>query len=87
MADLVHKLIFKSADRFSDAEALVYQENRTNYAALAEKIGSAGKALLALGLDRDDRVAVYLEKRPETVIALFGAAAAGGCFRASQPPS
>ena len=85
MADLVHKLIFKSANRFSDAEALVYQENRTNYAALAERIESAGKALLALGLDRDERVAVYLEKRPETVIALFGAAAAGGVFVPVNP--
>ncbi|MBA2659909.1 MAG: acyl-CoA ligase (AMP-forming), exosortase A system-associated [Nitrosospira sp.] len=85
MADLVHKLIYKSADRFSDAEALVYQENRTNYADLAERIESAGKALLALGLDRDERVAVYLEKRPETVIALFGTAAAGGVFVPVNP--
>jgi acyl-CoA ligase (AMP-forming) (exosortase A-associated) len=85
MADLVHKLIFKSVDRFPDAEALVYQENRTSYAALAERTESFGKALLALGLDRGERVAVYLEKRPETVIALFGAAAAGSVFVPVNP--
>ena len=85
MADLVHKLIFKSADHFSDTEALVYQGKRTGYAALAEEIDSTGKALLALGLDRDERVAVYLEKRPETVVALFGAAAAGGVFVPVNP--
>jgi len=76
MADLVHKLIFKSADRLSDTEALAHQGKRTDYAALAGVVDSMGKAMLALGLDRHERVAVYLEKRPETVIALFAAAAA-----------
>ena len=85
MADLVHELIFKSADHFSDTEALVYQGKRTGYADLAEEIDSAGKAMLALGLDRDERVRVYLEKRLETVIALFGAAAAGGVFVPVNP--
>ncbi len=85
MADLVHKLIFRSADHFSDREALVYQGKRIGYAALAEEIDSAGKAMLALGLDQGERVAVYLEKRPETVAALFGAAAAGGVFVPVNP--
>lgn len=85
MADLVHKLIFKSADHFSDSEALVYHGTRIDYAALARTIDSAGKAMLALGLDRGERVAVYLEKRPETVAALFGAAAAGGVFVPVNP--
>ncbi|MDN5751933.1 MAG: acyl-CoA ligase (AMP-forming), exosortase A system-associated [Nitrosospira sp.] len=85
MADLVHKLIFKSADRFSDTEALVYLGNRIGYAALAEKIESAAKAMLALGLDRGERVGVYLEKRVETIAALFGATVAGGVFVPVNP--
>lgn len=85
MADLVHKLIFKSAGRLSDTEALAYQGKRTDYAALAGVVDSMGKAMLALGLDRHERVAVYLEKRPETVIALFAAAAAGGVFVPVNP--
>jgi acyl-CoA ligase (AMP-forming) (exosortase A-associated) len=85
MADLVHKLIFKSADRLSDTEALAHQGKRTDYAALAGVVDSMGKAMLALGLDRHERVAVYLEKRPETVIALFAAAAAGGVFVPVNP--
>ncbi|ARO86832.1 acyl-CoA ligase (AMP-forming), exosortase A system-associated [Nitrosospira lacus] len=85
MADLVHKLIFKSADLFPDREALVYRDERIGYAVLAKAIDSAGKAMLALGLDRGERVAVYLEKRPETVAALFGATAAGGVFVPVNP--
>src|SRR5687768_2399780 len=85
MADLLHELIFKSADRFPGKQALIHQKNRISYAALAEDINSAGVAMLALGLGRSERVAVYLEKRGETVIALFGAAAAGGVFVPVNP--
>ncbi|MEO8992227.1 MAG: acyl-CoA ligase (AMP-forming), exosortase A system-associated [Nitrosospira sp.] len=85
MADLLHELIFKTADHVSDKEALVHQGNRTSYAALAENIGSAGAAMLALGLGRGERVAVYLEKRLETVTALYAAAAAGGVFVPVNP--
>jgi acyl-CoA ligase (AMP-forming) (exosortase A-associated) len=41
--------------------------------------------LTRLGLQRSARVAVYLEKRPETVVATFGAAAAGGVFVPVNP--
>ncbi len=48
-------------------------------------LAQLGQAMLALGLGRGERVAVYLEKRLETVIALFGAAAAGGVFVPVNP--
>lgn len=85
MTDLVHTLIFRSADRFADREALLYQGRRMDYTALADAVEAASQALLAAGLDRGERVAVYLEKRPETVAALFGAAAAGGVFVPVNP--
>ena len=85
MADLVHELIFKAADRFPDAEALVYRKSRISYSLLAREVRSAGCALRTLGLDPGERVGVYLEKRLEAVIALFGAAAAGAVFVPINP--
>jgi acyl-CoA ligase (AMP-forming) (exosortase A-associated) len=85
MSDLIHKLIFKSADHTPDAEALVYQEHKKDYAAVAREVGSVASALLSLGLCRSERLAVYLEKRHEAVTALFGAAAAGGVFVPINP--
>ncbi|MFO1372498.1 MAG: hypothetical protein U1F42_08915 [Candidatus Competibacteraceae bacterium] len=38
------------------------------------------RAVSAIGLNRAERVAVYLPKQPETVSALFGAVLAGGVF-------
>jgi acyl-CoA ligase (AMP-forming) (exosortase A-associated) len=85
MAYLVHELIFKSAERFPDREALIYQGNQTTYADLCQTIQSASGAMHKLGLARGERVAVYLEKRLEAVAALFGAAAAEGVFVPVNP--
>src|SRR5690349_24775733 len=56
-----------------------------SYGTLAESVEQVARALLELGLARHDRVAVYLDKRPETVAACFGVAAAGCVFVPVNP--
>ncbi|MDN2671981.1 acyl-CoA ligase (AMP-forming), exosortase A system-associated [Janthinobacterium sp. SUN026] len=85
MATLIHDLIFETAQRAPQAPALSWQGEEMHYAALAQSVREAAGALLALGLQRGARVAVYLEKRPENVSAMFGAAAAGGVFVPVNP--
>ena len=85
MPDLLHDLLLQNADKNSHQDALVYQDVRLDYQALSEQVLAFAAGLLRQGLGRAERVAVYLEKRPETVIALFGAAAAGGVFVPVNP--
>jgi acyl-CoA ligase (AMP-forming) (exosortase A-associated) len=85
MADLIHELLLHSARRTPQQEALTYQRKRLDYGALATLVVDCAAALLNLKLHRSERVAVYLEKRPETVAAMFGAAAAGGVFVPVNP--
>ena len=85
MRDLLHELITQSAARAPDAAALSYRGQSLSYAQLAASVSQASDCLLALGLDRGDRVAIYMEKRFETVIAAFGAAAAGCVFVPVNP--
>src|ERR1700687_1692979 len=85
MTDLAHEFILRAALRTPDAEALAYQGEKLSYADLAARVKSAAENLLANGLGRRERVAVYLEKRLETVVALFGASAAGGVFVPVNP--
>jgi acyl-CoA ligase (AMP-forming) (exosortase A-associated) len=68
-----------------EAQALAYRDHSLSYGTLAESVSQAARAILGLGLACHERVAVYLEKRPETVIAMFGAAAAGGVFVPVNP--
>jgi acyl-CoA ligase (AMP-forming) (exosortase A-associated) len=68
-----------------EAQALAYRDQVLSYGTLAKMVSQAAQAMLGLGLARHERVAVYLEKRPETVAAMFGAAAAGGVFVPINP--
>jgi len=56
-----------------------------SYAALQAECGIFAQALLRLRLSRGERVAVYLEKRRENIVAMFGAATAGLVFVPVNP--
>jgi acyl-CoA ligase (AMP-forming) (exosortase A-associated) len=85
MARLLHELIMEQAERRPDATAIIHRQTALDYAGLAELVRTTACGLLALGLNRAERVAVYLPKRPETVAALFGATVAGGVFVPVNP--
>lgn len=72
------------AARFGAHEAVVFDDplrggatTRWTYAELHGEARAVARALLALGLERGERVAVLMGNRPEAVASLFGAAMAG----------
>ncbi len=85
MSDLLPELIYDGAERGPDHSALLAGAARLNYGELAQAVRAFAGALLDLDLGPAERVGVYLEKRFETVIAKFGAAAAGGAFVPINP--
>ncbi|MHB1233252.1 MAG: acyl-CoA ligase (AMP-forming), exosortase A system-associated [Burkholderiales bacterium] len=85
MSLLIHELITQQASLTASAEALREANRSCTYGDLRQEVNSASRLLLRLGLDRRERVAVYMEKRVDTVVALFGAAAAGGVFVPVNP--
>src|SRR5262245_41930255 len=85
MPDLIHELLLHSAEKAPQRAALAYREVRLDYGVLAGQVEQCCAGLMRLGVQRSARVAVYLEKRPETVIAIFGAAAAGAVFVPVNP--
>lgn len=78
-------LVVHQAQRDPGADALVHGRDRWSYADLAEAIQATAKGFIELGLGRGERVAIYLEKRFETVVAMFAAAAAGCAFVPVNP--
>ena len=85
MTALVHELIDPRAQQTPAAVALREGIHEASYGMLASDIAQAASLFLGLGLDRRDRVAVYMDKRIDTVVAMFGAAAAGGVFVPVNP--
>jgi len=82
---LLPELISFAAERNSAAPALTYSTTTLSYGELHDAVTRLASGLLRLGLQRGERVAIYLEKRFETVIASFGAPAAGGVFVPLNP--
>jgi acyl-CoA ligase (AMP-forming) (exosortase A-associated) len=80
MSKLLHELPLDSAARTPQAPCLTFRSSKLDYAELAQGIEGFATGLLALGLGRGERVAIYLPKQFETVIAIFGAPRAGCVF-------
>ncbi|MBK1694116.1 acyl-CoA ligase (AMP-forming), exosortase A system-associated [Chromatium weissei] len=85
MTELIHELLIHQAQRTPTNSALRFNSVEWSYQQLAKAVQNTAAYYLTLGLQRGERIAVYLEKRPETVIALFAAAAAGGVFVPINP--
>jgi acyl-CoA ligase (AMP-forming) (exosortase A-associated) len=85
MRTQVHHLLAGMAAARGDAPALTFNDDTASYARLWGEAAGFGAALARLGLARGERVAVYLEKRIETTVAIFGASAAGGVFVPVNP--
>ncbi len=82
---LLNEMICRTARRFPQALALSDGPISLSYGELDSAVAGFASGLLALGAARGERVAIYLEKRFETVIASFGAPAAGAVFVPLNP--
>jgi acyl-CoA ligase (AMP-forming) (exosortase A-associated) len=85
VTSLIHELPMRSALRTPTATALKHRQQSHTYHALHSTLTRFAHALLALNLGKQERVAVFLPKQFETVVSLFGAAAAGGVFVPVNP--
>lgn len=85
MSLLLPELVFQSASRTPDATALVDRDHTLAYAQLAAQMRAFANGLIHCGLQRAERVGIYLPKQLENVVAMFGTAAAGCTFVPVNP--
>ena len=85
MLTRMHHLVAQTAVRHGDRPALTFRDRTASYAELWQGVAGFAGGLHGLGLQRGDRVAVYLDKRIETVTAVFGVSAADGVFVPVNP--
>jgi len=82
---LLHELPLERAHVAPRAVALKTADAQVSYESLATSIANFAAGVAALGVARGERVAIYLEKRAEFVVACFGTAAAGAVFVPINP--
>ena len=84
-AALLGDLIKLAADRVPTSLALCQAKTRLSYAELADAVSALASGLVHGGVQRGERIGIYLEKRAESVVASFGAACAGAVFVPINP--
>ncbi len=68
-----------------EAPAVADRERTVSYGELDESAGRLATVLVESGVRRGDRVAIYLDKSVEAVVAVYGVLKAGGCYVPLDP--
>src|SRR5436305_9162828 len=72
-----HALLQEAAQQWPERIALKFGDRRYTFADLDSQASSFANALLDLGVNLGDRVALFLPNCPEYEVAFFGACRAG----------
>lgn len=81
----LHAWLYEQAGRTPQATAVVCADARLTYAELDRQAGRLAARLRARGVSRGSRVAVYLERTPQLLIALIGVLKAGAAYVPIDP--
>ena len=81
----VENFLLDSAKRFPGKPALVAGATRLTYGELAARAAGLAAELRRQGVQRGDRVVVFLQNSPEAVISIFGTLMAGAVFSVVNP--
>ena len=85
MAYLLHQLLTESAARLPEKEALSLNGTGMTYAQLECLTNQLAWQLRRSGVQRGDRVGIYLHKSPASIISVFGVMKAGGTYVPLDP--
>ncbi|MDH7513873.1 MAG: AMP-binding protein [Clostridiales bacterium] len=77
---LVSEFLEKSAAKYPDKVALVCDKKRLTFRQVEESANRISQALLDYGLEKQGRVAIFLEPSVEAVVSIFATLKAGGIF-------
>jgi L-proline---[L-prolyl-carrier protein] ligase len=82
---MLDSLLAASARSRPDSPAVVDGERTVSYGELDEEAGRLAGILVELGVRRGERIAIYLEKSIEALVAIYGTMRAGGCYVPLDP--
>ena len=83
----VHELFEAQASRTPEAVAVQFKEKCLTYCQLSEQSNRLARVLQKSGVHRESRVALYVERSIEMVVALLGTLKAGVPIFLSIPPT
>ena len=81
----LHRFLEETARKYPNRTATILKGARLSYAELDQLTDRLAAGLAAMGLQRGDRVAIFMPNSPQFVIAFYGILKAGGVGVATNP--
>lgn len=85
MRYLLHHLLESSAERVPDRPAVIDRDRSVTYEELDRWGNRVANLLIGLGVSQGDRVAFYLDKSLESIVAIYGILKAGAAYIPLDP--
>lgn len=85
MVYLLPHTIERAAEQFPDQDAFRCANRALTYAGLARQMGQLSRLLIETGVQKGDRVGVYMNRSLETATAVYGIMNAGAAFVPLDP--
>ena len=77
---LVHHMLRASASRTPKREALVHRDERLSYEQVAARVAGLASSLRTAGIERGERIGIFLDASIAQVVSIFSVSQAGGVF-------
>jgi acyl-CoA ligase (AMP-forming) (exosortase A-associated) len=77
---LIHHMLRSSAERLPNKEGMVHGTERLSYSEVARRTAGLAHGLREAGLQRGDRIGIYLEASVPQVVSIFAISEAGGVY-------
>ena len=77
---LLQNFLINNAEKYYDKEALIFDNNRITYGNLNDRSTRFANSLIHLGINRHDRVIIFLDNSVESVISIWGILKTGAVF-------
>lgn len=81
----IHELFEEQASRAPEAVAVLFEDVRLTYGGLNRRANRLAHRLRKMGIGREVRVGVCMERSPELIVALLGILKAGGAYLPLDP--
>ncbi len=82
---LLPEILRRSAKKYPDNPAIIFMDNRITYKTLDELTDRFATALNALGVQKGDKVALFMPNMPQFIIAFYGTLRVGGIVTTISP--
>jgi amino acid adenylation domain-containing protein len=85
MVCLLHQLLTESAAKYPDKEAIVFKDDKITYAELEWESNKLAYGLSGIGIEKGERVGIYMNRCIASIIGAFGILKAGATYVPVDP--